>query len=254
MLRKIASRLFPRPSPEIAPIDLAALFVFAEAVPGDYLEFGVFKGASFVEAVKAFEIAYKRWGSQNKLTNRQAYSENSSERADAHFASLEFKEPIRYFAFDSFQGLPDLHEIDGGHSRFRSGRYNYSESGFISNVLSKTSLQRHRLITVPGFYNESLLESLYETLALRKAAVVMIDCDLYSSTREVLRFITPLLVDGTILIFDDWYAYKGSPFKGERLATSEWLSVNPNIVLSEFASRGAYQRAFIVNFKDNIHP
>ena len=91
---------------------------------------------------------------------------------------------------------------------------------------------------------------LYKKLDLGKAAIVMIDCDLYSSTKEVLKFITPLLVDGSILIFDDWYAYKGSPFKGERRATSEWLEINPHISLSAFSARGAHQRAFIVNFKD----
>lgn len=213
------------------------------------MEFGVFKGSSFVEAVKELEFAHAKWGYKNKDTNRQAYSEDSSEKADEDFLTLDFKEQVRYFAFDSFLGLPELEEIDLGHSRFRSGRYDFSEANFLSKVVSQTSLQQTRLITVSGFYSESLTSSLYNQLELRQASIVMIDCDLYSSTKDVLRFITPLLVDGSILIFDDWYAYKGSPFKGERLATSEWLQENPHIVLSEFASRGTHQRAFIVNFK-----
>jgi O-methyltransferase len=165
VIRKILNRISPRP---ITPINLAAQFVFSEAVPGDYLEFGVFKGASFIEAVRELELAHKRWGAQNKLTNRQAYSEDSSERADAHFSTLEFKRPIRYFAFDSFQGLPDLHEMDLGHSRFRTGRYDFSETNFVSNVISQTSLLRDRLITVPGFYNDSLSSVLYKKLDLGK--------------------------------------------------------------------------------------
>jgi O-methyltransferase len=247
-IRKIHNRIFP---PTTTPINLAAQFVFSEAVPGDYLEFGVFKGASFIEAIQELEIAHKKWGAQNKLTNKQDYSEESAERADAHFTTLEFKRSVRYFAFDSFQGLPDLHEMDLGHSRFRKGRYDFSETNFISNVISKTSLQKDRLKTIPGFYNDSLSSELYKKLDLQQAAIIMIDCDLYSSTKEVLKFITPLVVDGSILIFDDWYAYKGSPFKGERRATAEWLEINPHITLSEFSARGAHQRAFIVNFRDS---
>jgi O-methyltransferase len=247
ILRKFLERVIP---PPITPIKLAATFVFSEGVPGDYLEFGVFKGSSFIEAVKELEFAHAKWGNKNKDTNRQAYSEDSSEKADEDFLTLEFKEKVRYFAFDSFLGLPDLGQMDLGHSRFRRGRYDFSETNFLSNVISQTSLQENRLITVSGFYSESLSSSLYNQLSLRQASIVMIDCDLYSSTKDVLTFITPLLVDGSILIFDDWYAYKGSPFKGERLATFEWLQDNPNIVLSEFASRGTHQRAFIVNFKN----
>lgn len=246
IIRKILDRVAPPPS---TPIKLAATFVFSEGVAGDYLEFGVFKGSSFIEAVKELEFAHAKWGIKNKNTNRQAYSEDSSEKADEDFLTLDFKESVRYFAFDSFLGLPELGEIDLGHSRFRRGRYDFSEANFITNVISQTLLQKNRLITVPGFYSESLSNSLYDKLDLKHASIVMIDCDLYSSTKDVLRFITPLLVDGSILIFDDWYAFKGSPFKGERLATFEWLQENPNIVLSEFASRGAHQRAFIVNLK-----
>ena len=246
IIRKILDRISP---PPITPIKLAATFVFSEGIPGDYLEFGVFKGSSFVEAIKELEFAHAKWGNQNKATNRQAYSSDSFKKADEDFLTLDFKEQVRYFAFDSFLGLPDLEEIDLGHSRFRKGRYDFSEANFFSNVLSQTLLQKNRLITVPGFYSESLSNSLYNQLDLKQASIVMIDCDLYSSTKDVLRFITPLLVDGSILIFDDWYAYKGSPFKGERLATFEWLQDNPQIVLSEFASRGTHQRAFIVNFK-----
>jgi len=75
----------------------------------------------------------------------------------------------------------------------------------------------------------------------------MIDCDLYSSTKCVLEFITPLIVNGTILIFDDWLAYKGSPDRGEQLACSEWLDTNPELSLVPFARFGLTQQAFIVN-------
>lgn len=247
LIRRIINRLLPPPNDGAAPISLAAEFVFAEAVDGDYLEFGVFKGASFIEAVHKLEAAHRKWGDHNVQQNRQAYSEGSSSEADRDFHTLQFKKPVRYIAFDSFCGLPSLEEADQGHSRFRQGRYNFAEEDFIRNVLSHSKLPRNRLITVPGFYEDTLNDELYAALDLTSASVVMIDCDLYSSALDVLKFITPLIVDGTILIFDDWYTYKGSPYHGERLATQEFLKKNPQFTLSDFASRGYNQRAFIVN-------
>lgn len=247
LIRRIINKVLPLPINATTPISLAAEFVFAEAVDGDYLEFGVFKGASFIEAIKNLEAAHKKWGDHNLLQNRQAYSEGSVDDADRDFRTLKFKNTVRYFAFDSFCGLPSLEEADQGHSRFRQGRYNFAEEDFKHNVIQKTNLPKNRLITVPGFYEKSLNDELYSNLGLKSASVVMIDCDIYSSARDVLKFITPLIVDGTILIFDDWYAYKGSPLCGERRASEEWLKNNPQFKLSEFASRGYNQRAFIVN-------
>jgi hypothetical protein len=230
------------------PIRLAAQFVYAEAIDGDYLEFGVFKGASFIEAINELESARIRWDKNNLLNNRAAYDEASAREADEDFKTLKFKEEIRFFAFDSFSGLPQLDAADEGHSRFREGRYNYAESKFVSNVLSNSmQIASNRLITIPGFYSESLKEDLKETYNLKAASIVMIDCDLYSSTVSVLEFITDLVQDGTILIFDDWYAYKGSPNCGERLATQEWINKNPQFSLFPFAAKGPFQRAFVLN-------
>jgi hypothetical protein len=230
------------------PIRLAAQFVYAEAIEGDYLEFGVFKGYSFIEAINELESARIRWDKNNLLYNREAYDEASAREADEDFKTLKFKEAIRFFAFDSFSGLPQLDTADEGHSRFREGRYNYAENKFIANVLSNSvEISSNRLITVPGFYNESLKEDVKETFQLKAASIVMIDCDLYSSTVSVLEFITNLVQDGTILIFDDWYAYKGSPNRGERLATQEWIKKNPKFSLSPFAAKGPFQRAYILN-------
>lgn len=36
-----------------------------------------------------------------------------------------------------------------------------------------------------------------------------IDCDLYESSLEVLRWLESLVSEGTMLILDDWHAYDG---------------------------------------------
>lgn len=37
-----------------------------------------------------------------------------------------------------------------------------------------------------------------------------------------LEFVTDLLVDGTILIFDDWFLFRGRSDRGEQRAFAEW--------------------------------
>lgn len=230
------------------PIKLAAQFVYSEVIEGDYLEFGVFKGASFIEAIREIEAARSRWSRNNLRNNRAAYSLDNTEKADDDILSLDFKESIRFFAFDSFAGLPQLESVDEGHARFRQGRYNCTEKKFIHNVLKNCKkILANRIVTVAGFYNETLNNELKKSLGLKSVSIVMIDCDLYSSTVSVLDFITDLIQDGTIIIFDDWNAYKGSPKKGQRLAAQEWLNKNSHIALSSFSQKGPLQRAFIAN-------
>lgn len=57
----------------------------------------------------------------------------------------------------------------------------------------------------------------------KKAAVVHIDCDLYSSARDVLQFVEPHLVEGSLILFDDWFCYRGRRDKGVRGAFEKWL-------------------------------
>lgn len=225
------------------PIYLAAEFVFAENIEGDYLEFGVFKGHSFIEAYHACEEAKKKWSSKN--FNEKAFQ--NKEIFYKNFQEILIKKNIRYFAFDSFEGLPEINTNDTKHSRFHKGRFASSKDFFLENC-KNNGVDIKKIVSIEGFYEKSLTEAVKQQNQIDAASIVMIDCDLYSSTKAVLNFITPLLQIGTILIFDDWFAYKGSPKEGEQKATKEWLHLNPNITLAEYARFGASQKSFIVNF------
>jgi hypothetical protein len=99
---------------------------------------------------------------------------------------------------------------------------------------------------VPGFYDEVLTPSLRQTLDLQAAAIVHVDCDLYKSTKTVLDFITPVLQDGTIIIFDDWFHYRGHPHRGEQKAFGEWREQHPEWLVGEFMTSHD-NKAFIMN-------
>jgi O-methyltransferase len=137
-----------------------------------------------------------------------------------------------YVAFDSFEGLPEMDEIDR-MPIWKKGDLKTTESSFINTVV-KHGMPREKLKTIKGFYDESLTERLKEELAPAKAAVIYIDCDLYSSTSTALRFCKGFLQRGTVLVFDDWFCFCGDPERGERRAFQEFLDENPELRFQEY--------------------
>ena len=71
---------------------------------------------------------------------------------------------------------------------------------------------------------------------------------IYKSTVPVLRFITPYLSQGSVLLFDDWRCFRNLPDRGQQRACREWLQANPQIELHEFVSFGFHGKAFTVGF------
>lgn len=63
----------------------------------------------------------------------------------------------------------------------------------------------------------------------------------------MLNFITPLVQGGTVLVFDDWFSFRGSPFKGVQKAFYEWAeSVSKDFVLVECQRYSWKRNSFIV--------
>jgi hypothetical protein len=208
-----------------------ASFIAWNQVEGDYLEFGVFRGASFSEAFRKIE-------QQRRVVARELPPSPATRQWIA-------AQP-RYFAFDSFEGLPDgdaARQVD-----YYAGAYACSEEQFRRNV-ARDGTDLNRVITVRGMYDQSLTPEVKRQHQLRRAAMIMIDCDLYESTVPVLDFITDIVGQGTIIIFHDWFRFKGSPHQGEQRACAEWLARNPQLELIEYWREGPQAMSFLVNLK-----
>lgn len=147
-----------------------------------------------------------------------------------------------YVAFDSFEGLPEIQKIDQ-QAIWQKGKLKVSEESFAQDML-KHGLPRDRFFTAKGFYEDSLTPALKEKLLPQKAAVIYIDCDLYTSTVPVLEFIKDFLQRGTIIVFDDWNCFHGDPEKGERLAFKQFREKYPCLRFEKFVSTNEGQ-AFI---------
>jgi len=176
--------------------------------------------ARFLNINRPISGYYFEFGSCGANTMRMAW--------DAFHYLFDFT----YVAFDSFEGFPEIKEIDK-QEIFEKGKAKMSEKDFIKAV-TRHGIPREKLIIIKGFYEKSLTEELKKRLLPQRAAVVYIDCDLYHSTVPVLNFIKDFLQKGTLIVFDDWNCYCGDPERGERRAFREFRQQNPDLIFEEF--------------------
>lgn len=192
---------------------LAQAFEFKKinGVPGDYFEFGLWRGKTFIYAHRM----------------RQRYR-----CAD-----------MQLWGFDSFKGLPAID--DQRDNVWQAGEFACSETE-LREILRRAGVRQHEYQLVSGYYEDSLNPALHEKLAGRSAAIVYIDCDLYVSARQALDFVEPLLVDGSIVCFDDYYNYKASPEQGEQKALAEFLARHKDVDFMSWLDYSPLGKSFIV--------
>jgi len=181
---------------------------------GDYFEFGLYRGSSFSAAQR---LAWR----------------------------YRLAPEMRFFGFDSFQGLPEPAGVDVA-GEFRKGDYACSRAE-VTATLEKRGVDWARIHLVEGWYDQSLTAKLKSTLALGQVGVALVDCDLYESTVPVLRFLASLMQEGSILLFDDWNCFDRSDQKGERRAFREFLVENPQFTAEKWISFGRRGQAFVLH-------
>ena len=180
---------------------------------GDYLEFGVYNGTSLISTFRETELMDLR--------------------------------RMRLFGFDSFQGLPEAaaHEDEG---KWKPGAW-CSELEFTQAVLDEEGVNRSRVTLVPGWFNETCVPATAARYDINKASVIMVDCDIYSSTRDALAFCTPLIRDKALLLFDDWHAGQlAAKNMGERRAFEEWLAETGCFKAEPFGAYSTRSETFMV--------
>ena len=178
-------------------------------IDGDYAEFGCWGGTTFTLA----------WG-----------------------AAQVTGHPAHLWAFDSFAGLPPSdHPVDD-HVGWTPGAMEMSEAAFVATVAER-GVPAAAFTTVPGFFSDSLAAA---SGLPDRIALAYIDCDLYTSTVDVLRFLEPRLRHGMVIACDDYYCFSTTHASGERQALAELFEGNEDWRLLPFVQWGWHGMSFIV--------
>lgn len=200
-------------------IALSKIALLTRNQTGDYLEFGVYQGASMIQAYQCI-----------------AQGLNDDDRPDKN---------CRFIGFDSFEGLPEITTQFDRDAGWRQGDYSARYESVRENLLKY--IPEDKLILVKGFYRDTLNDDLKNQLGLKHIKGLMIDCDLYESSSQALIFCEPYLGVGSVIIFDDYYANFGDPSKGgEALAFQEFIN-RTGYLAHEYAAYGFDGRVFILH-------
>jgi O-methyltransferase len=162
----------------------------------------------------------------------------------AHRFLKESGHPGAMWAFDSFCGLPEPREPKDSHPAWVSESM-AMEIGEFRRACRERGVRDKDYTVVAGFYEETLREP-FSGPRPANICLAYLDCDLYTSAREVLGFLMPRLKHGMIVAFDDYYCWSASHASGERTACAEFFQDNPEWVLVPFVQFGWGGMSFVV--------
>ncbi len=128
------------------------------------------------------------------------------------------KKKINFHIFDSFEGLSEKSKFDENLSKFSDNQLLKIRTQFKSDetfVKDKVLGDFNFINTYKGWIPEK-----FHILENKKFSLVHIDVDLYEPTLESLKFFYPKLIDGGIIICDD---YNSKVFDGAKKACDEYF-------------------------------
>lgn len=186
-----------------------------ERLDGDYLEFGVFTGSSFIAAVRAHK-------------------------------ALAFLGDVKtaFYGFDSFSGFGAVTKNDK-HPFYLDTVFAVNADRVITHIQKKTRGVSAKIIR--GYFEETLANKTAPSLGILKARVILIDCDLKQPARLSLEFARPALQPGTIVIMDDFFSYRGDAARGVAGAYYEFCQAYPAIEWRKIFDYGYGGVAFMVS-------
>ena len=168
--------------------------------------------------------------------------------AFAYHEAIRHKHEAKLWAFDSFAGLPAPKEAKDSHPKWVEKKLSTPLDKF-HKLCAANGVPRDSYTVVPGFYDQTL-PAMKNKDAPSNIALAYIDCDLYSSTKDVLQFLMPRLKHGMIIAFDDYYCWSSTQISGERIAMIEFFSNNSQWELVRFMRIGWHGLSYIVEDKN----
>ncbi|WP_424186888.1 TylF/MycF/NovP-related O-methyltransferase [Actinokineospora sp. G85] len=213
-------------------------YIWGSHIPGDIVEFGCYEGFS---ALLLADLMLE------------------FDAQDDWYTAIM---PRRIHVYDSFRGFPkSVNAVD-------AVSYEVADSGYWREAEDASAPGTEELLrsefarrfgdngwtVVPGMFNESLVSNPLPG----EVAVANLDCDLYSSSVEVLEHMLSrrLLPDGAVLLLDDYNCNRANPRFGMRRAMRECFARTDGFYeYDEFLRYGWHGRAFFVHrLGDTLNP
>lgn len=144
---------------------------------------------------------------------------------------LDFLDEIgnarQVYGFDSFEGLPSPTSRD--YDGWYQGQFSDVAIAEVAARLRLKERPHGHLVT--GWLRDTLTTECARDVG--PVAFAMVDVDLYEPCVEALDWVADLLVDGSVLGFDDW---TGSADHGETAALFEWAARHTEVRLEFLAA------------------
>ena len=158
------------------------MFMYGNNISGSYFEFGCHKARTF------------------RFALRESIIKNMN---------------MDFYAFDSFQGLPDHKNNEKQNAMYLKGSLNTKISDF--KKLTESYKMYRKISIIKGFYKDTLTSKLKQKFKMKKkiTSFINIDCDLQTSVSQSLNFALNFITNGTVLYIDDYYTiFNGDTRKG----------------------------------------
>ena len=193
-----------------------------EATPGCYVEFGVATGNS----LRAAEVA-----------ERTAFSPS--------LGVPHIRRALHGFdTFDSFSSAA----AEDAHPVWQGDKFNVPlervARRFRSSLGRRLWLHRIDATSLSGV--NAGPDSAAAVLGVNECAILLLDMDLAAPTLAALRWLEPILTDGTVVLLDEYCGFGGNPSTGEAGAFRDFLSEHPHWGATLFTTYGDGGRAFVL--------
>jgi hypothetical protein len=153
-----------------------------------------------------------------------------------------------FLGFDSFKGLPNEVLDKNNNPYWNEGRYSINKyvskeysvedyKHFLNDTKRLPKKYFDKFKVVKGFYDETLKDSLIQEENLKLPLFINIDCDLYTSTNQVLDFIfrnNLFIPNKTIIRYDDWANDKNEYSTGQsksHIEMTKKYNINTELLL-----------------------
>lgn len=209
-------------------------YIFSNQIHGAYYEFGAYWGDSFRAAYRVCD-EFRSW-QRDQLSASEPWRRRV---AEGYAASHHY-----FYAFDTFAGMPSN---DEDNPVFAQGNFACSLADF-SRLNAEAGIQEGPGVRYfAGEFSEVARKQGPVISALEPAALINLDCDLYSSTRDALALVGPKIQQGTVLLMDDWNHFKARPDAGSRKALGEFLERRADLSIEAWFAYEFVGQAFFIH-------